>query len=66
MNGSFPLKNKLLRSYVLSLNLVQLCNPKDSSLPGSSVHGDSLGKNTRVGCHALLQIQILQLFILCI
>ena len=60
----FPLKNKLLRSYVLSLNLVQLCNPKDSSLPGSSVHGDSLGKNTRVGCHALLQIQILQLFIL--
>ena len=27
----------------------------DSSLPGSSVHGDSPGKNTRVGCHALLQ-----------
>ena len=25
------------------------------SLPGSSVHGDSPGKNTRVGCHALLQ-----------
>ena len=24
------------------------------SLPGSSVHGDSRGKNTRVGCHALL------------
>ena len=24
-------------------------------LPGSSVHGDSPGKNTRVGCHALLQ-----------
>ena len=23
--------------------------------PGSSVHGDSLGKNARVGCHALLQ-----------
>ena len=22
----------------------------DSSLPGSSVHGDSLGKNTGVGC----------------
>ena len=22
---------------------------------GSSVHGDSPGKNTRVGCHALLQ-----------
>ena len=27
----------------------------DYSPPGSSVHGDSLGKNTRVGCHALLQ-----------
>ena len=27
----------------------------DCSLPGSSVHGDSPGKNTRVGCHALLQ-----------
>ena len=32
-----------------------LCNPMDSSLPGSSVHGDSPGKNTRVDCHALLQ-----------
>jgi len=27
----------------------------DCSLPGSSVHGDSLGKNTGVGCHPLLQ-----------
>ena len=27
----------------------------DCSLPGSSVHGDSPGKNARVGCHALLQ-----------
>ena len=25
------------------------------SLPGSSVHGDSPGKNTGVGCHALIQ-----------
>ena len=25
------------------------------SMPGSSVHGSSLGKNTGVGCHALLQ-----------
>ena len=32
-----------------------LCNPMDCSLPGSSVHGDSPGKNTEVGCHALLQ-----------
>ena len=28
-----------------------LCKP----MPGSSVHGDSPGKNTGVGCHALLQ-----------
>ena len=32
-----------------------LCNPKDCSLPGSSVIGDYPGENTRVGCHALLQ-----------
>ena len=32
-----------------------LCNSMDCSLPGSSVHGDSPGKNTGVGCHALLQ-----------
>ena len=31
-----------------------LCDPMDCSPPGSSVHGDSLVKNTGVGCHALL------------
>ena len=30
------------------------CDPWTSP-PGSSVHGDSPGKNTRVGCHSLLQ-----------
>ena len=30
-------------------------DPMNCSLPGSSVHGDSLGKNTRVGSDALLQ-----------
>ena len=29
--------------------------PMDCGLSGSSAHGDSPGKNTRVGCHALLQ-----------
>ena len=29
--------------------------PHDYSLVGTSVHGDSPGKNTGVGCHALLQ-----------
>ena len=37
------------------ISRVQLCNPMDRSLPGSSVLGDSLGNNTGVGCHALLQ-----------
>ena len=32
-----------------------LCEPVDWSSPGSSVRGDSPGKNTSVGCHALLQ-----------
>ena len=32
-----------------------LCNPIDCSLPGSSAHGISLGKNTGVDCHTLLQ-----------
>ena len=27
----------------------------DYNPPGSSVHGNSLGENTAVGCHALLQ-----------
>ena len=32
-----------------------LCDPMACSPPGSSVHGDSPGKNTGGGCHALLQ-----------
>ena len=32
-----------------------LCDPMDCSPPGSSVHGDSPGKNTGGGCDALLQ-----------
>ena len=32
-----------------------LCDPMDCSPPDFSVHGDSPGKNTGVGCHALLQ-----------
>ena len=37
------------------LNPARLCDPMGCSLPGSSVHGDSPGKNTGVGCNALLQ-----------
>ena len=32
-----------------------LCDPTICNTPGSSVHGDSPGKNTGVGCHALFQ-----------
>ena len=32
-----------------------LCDPMDCSLPGSSAHEYSPGKNTGVGCHFLLQ-----------
>ena len=32
-----------------------LCDPMGYSPPGFSVHGDSPGKNTGVGCHALIQ-----------
>ena len=31
------------------------CDPMDCILPGSSVHGDSPGKDTGVGCQALLR-----------
>ena len=32
-----------------------LCDPMDCSPPGSSVHGDSPGQKTEVGCHFLFQ-----------
>ena len=34
---------------------VGLCNAMGCSSTGSSGHGDPSGKNTGVGCHALLQ-----------
>ena len=39
---------------VAQLSLI-LCDSMDYRPPGSSVHGDSPGKNTGVGCHSLLQ-----------
>ena len=32
-----------------------LCDPTGCNVKGTSVHGDSPGKSTGVGCHALLQ-----------
>ena len=40
---------------LVAQSCLTLCNPMDCSLPGTSVLGDSPGKNTGVGCHALLQ-----------
>ena len=40
---------------LVARSCLTLCNPMDHSPPGSSVHGDSLGKNTGVDCHALLR-----------
>ena len=37
------------------LSCPTLCNPDNCSPPSSSVHGNSPGTNTGVGCHVLLQ-----------
>ena len=42
-------------AYVHVKSLSTLSDLMDCSLPGSLVHGDSLGRNTGVSCHALLQ-----------
>ena len=39
---------------LVTQSCLTLCDPMDDSPPGSSVHGDSPGKNSGVGCHALL------------
>ena len=38
---------------LVSQSCMSFCDPMYCSPPGSSVHGDSPGKNPRVGCHAL-------------
>ena len=41
-----------------------LSNPMDCSLPGSSVHWDSLGKNTGVGCIAFSRARLSEVVVL--
>ena len=52
-------KTEICNSAAVLCLVAQSCsilfNPMDCSPLGTSVHGDSPGKNTRVGCHALLQ-----------
>ena len=40
---------------LVTQSCLTLCNPRDCSPPGSSVHGDSLGRNIGAGFHTLLQ-----------
>ena len=52
----FPLLRKRMQVYVPFAHFcLTLCGPMDCSPPGSSVHGDSPGKNAGVGCHSLFQ-----------
>ena len=58
--SSFLLTLPILHGLLCVLCLVAqlcltLCDPMDHSPPSSPVHGDSPGKNTRVGYHTLLQ-----------
>ena len=61
MLGKYSEARELRKIYfkkgnVLCLALgLTLCNQMDCSLPGTSVHGDSPGRNSGVGYHALLQ-----------
>ena len=41
---------------LVTQSYLAVCDPMDCSPPGCSVHGDSPGKNTGVGCHTLLQV----------
>ena len=58
VNGLKKLKDIHIKHTVLGLvtqSCPTLCDPMNLSPPGSSVHGDSPGKNTGVGCRALFQ-----------
>ena len=49
------LQFRLAQFSSVAQSCLTLCDPMGYSPPGSSVHRDSPGKNTGVGCHALLQ-----------
>ena len=44
-----------LEKVLVAQSCPTLCDLTDCTRPGSSVHGDSPGKNTGVGSHSLLQ-----------
>ena len=53
--GSLPRTIWEAQSALVTHSRPTLCDPINCSPPDSSVHGDSPGKNTGVGCHGLLQ-----------
>ena len=58
MFGIFIFTFKGAHIYAVLCLVAQSCHTlcdMDYSPPASSVHGESPGKNTEVGCHALLQ-----------
>ena len=55
MEISLKTRNKTTITCLVAQSCLILCNPMDYSLPASSVHRDSPGKNTEVGCHFLFQ-----------
>ena len=52
------MQNKELSESESDLVMSTLGDPMDCSLPGFSVHGDSPGKKTGVGCYALLTLWV--------
>jgi len=55
MSGHHRLFQRRVMLCLVAQLCLTLCDPMNCSPPGSSVHGDSPGKNIGVGCHALLQ-----------
>ena len=55
VDGDLGCCHFLIVVVVVAQSCLTLCDHMDCSLPGSSVHGDSPGKNTGVDSHSLLQ-----------
>ena len=55
IGNSTSLRTAVLLLLTSAQSCLTLCDPTDCSQPGSSVHGIFPGKNTAVGCRALLQ-----------
>ena len=54
--GSQRVRHDLAIVFSVAQSCLNLCDSRHCSPPGSSVHRGSPGKNTGVGCHALLDL----------